>query len=345
MSASRNLLLFGTLALLLTHAAVSAEESAAPTTRSAPRFLEISPDGTVHFEPAEQEAQVPDHFRLAAHDFSYQSRPARMYSRVQMHKVTFPSPVETPVAENNTVYGEYFQPDGPGPFPACVVLHILGGDFLLAETVAQHLAQQRIAALFIKMPYYGERRGKDSPRRMISRVPAESVAGMTQAVLDIRRATAWLAQRPEIDRQRLGITGISLGGIMSALAASGEPRLGNVAVFLGGGRLADILWEKDLREAREFREQWVAAGGTQDTFRQALAPVDPATYGKLLKGRRVLMIAASHDEVIPPESARALWESIDREPELVWIDAGHYSAIRFLPRELVRLDRFFNGKR
>jgi hypothetical protein len=58
----------------------------------------------------------------------------------------------------------------------------------------------------------------------------------------------------------------------------------------------------------------------------------------------VLMIEARNDEVIPPESARALWESIGREPDLVWLDAGHYSAIRFLPQELVRLDRFFNGK-
>jgi len=28
----------------------------------------------------------------------------------------------------------------------------------------------------------------------------------------------------------------------------------------------------------------------------------------------------------------------------VWLDAGHYSAIRYLPQELVRLDKFFNGK-
>ena len=60
---------------------------------------------------------------------------------------------------------------------------------------------------------------------------------------------------------------------------------------------------------------------------------------------RVLMIAAKHDEIIPPASATALWESIGREPELVWLDAGHYSAIKYLPQELSRLDRFFNGKR
>jgi hypothetical protein len=56
------------------------------------------------------------------------------------------------------------------------------------------------------------------------------------------------------------------------------------------------------------------------------------------------MIEAKNDEVIPPTSARSLWESMGREPELVWLDAGHYTAIRFLPRELVRLDLFFNGR-
>jgi hypothetical protein len=132
---------------------------------------------------------------------------------------------------------------------------------------------------------------------------------------------------------------------MSALAAAGEPRLQNVAVVLGGGKLADVLWANEVREARDFREKWLADGGTQETFRKALEPVDPATYGHLLKGRHVLMIAAKNDEIVLPECAEALWESIGKEPQLVWLDAGHYTAIRYLPRELVRLDMFFNGRR
>lgn len=319
--------------------------SADPAEKSPPTFVKLAPAGAISFEPAEGEPLVPEPFRLETHRFNYDSKLFRGSDRVRMHKVTFPSPIATAVAENNTVHAEYFQPAGKGPFPACVVLHILGGDFLLSETVANHLAQHGIAALFVKMPYYGERRGKTSPRRMISREPQQSVEGMTQAVLDIRRATAWLASRPEVDPQRLGITGISLGGIMSALAAAGEPRLKNVAIVLGGGKLADVLWANEINEAREFREKWLAQGGTQESFRRTLAPVDPATYGHLLKGRRVLMIAAKSDEVVLPECAEALWESIGKEPRLVWLDSGHYTAIRYLPRELVRLDMFFNEAR
>src|SRR5262245_8975261 len=327
--------------LLVAFAVARADE---PASKSELEYTDVPTRGTVRFEPAQDEVQIPEHFRLTAHDFDFQSRPLLGGARLRMLRVTFPSPVTTDVAENNTVHGEYFQPAGPGPYPACVVLHILGGDFLLSETVASHLARQGVASLFIKMPYYGPRRGPNSPKRMLSEDPRETVAGMTQAVLDIRRATAWLAARDEVDEERLGITGISLGGVMSALAASGEPRLTNVAIVLGGGNFADLLWANQTDRARKFREKWLADGETRESFREVVSKIDPATHGHLLKGRRVLMIEAKNDEVIPPESARALWESIGREPDLVWLDAGHYSAIRYLPQELVRLDKFFNGK-
>lgn len=316
------------------------EKSAKP----AAEFVDVPATGQVTFTPADTEGRVPAHFKLESHNFEFKSRAMYGGEKYRMHKLTYPSPVTTDVSENNTVHGEYFQPAGQGPFPACVVLHILGGDFLLAETVASHLARNGIAALFVKMPYYGPRRGKNSSKRMISEDPRQTVIGMTQAVLDIRRATAWLAERSEVDPKRLGITGISLGGIMSALAAAGEPRLEYVAITLGGGNFAEFLWANQTDRAIAFRKQWVAEGGTRESFSEVVNQVDPMTYGHLLKGRHVMMIEAKNDEVIPPACATALWESIGREPELVWIDAGHYTAIKYLPESLVRLDNFFNGK-
>lgn len=305
-------------------------------------FAEIEETASIEFVPAESEESIPKHFRMDRHRFEADAEILRERGSLRVTKITFPSPVETAVPENNTVPAEYFQPAGAGPFPGVVVLHILGGDFPLSQTVASTLARAKVAALFVKMPYYGERRSPQSPRRMISRNPTETAAGMTQAVLDVRRAAAWLSSRPEVDTSRLGITGISLGGIMSALSAAGEPRFRKVAIYLGGGNLGDFLWKTENPEAEAFRQDWLKSGETRESFLKLLTPVDPVTHGRLLRNRDVLMVNAKNDEIIPPAATVALWESIDKKPELVWLDAGHISAAKFLPGELVRLQEFFN---
>lgn len=308
-----------------------------------PEFTDVPEAATIEFAPAANEDGVPQQFQLKPHRFESDAELLRTSGSLRSIAVTFPSPVETTVPENNTVHGEYFQPAGAGPFPAVVVLHILGGEFPLSQTVASSLARSKVAALFIKMPYYGERRSKDSPRRMISRNPRETAEGMTQAVLDIRRAAAWLSARPEVDRQRLGVTGISLGGIMSALSAAGEPRFRKVAIYLGGGKLGENLWNMPHRDAEVFRDEWIKAGESRESFLKLLEPVDPATHGRLLKDRDVLMVNAKNDEIIPTAATMALWESIGTKPELVWLDAGHITAAAYLPGEMVRLQKFFTA--
>lgn len=319
---------------------VGAANSAWPD--DARHFVDVPEQNSIEFIPADNEKLVPDRFRLKTHRFDAEAELLRDSGSMRVHTVTFPSPVETAIEENNTVHAEYFQPEGKGPYPAVVVLHILGGEFPLSQTVASALARARVSALFVKMPYYGERRKAQSSRRMISRDPRETAEGMTQAVLDVRRAAAWLSSRPEVDKQRLGVTGISLGGIMSSLSAAGEPRFRKVAIYLGGGQLAEHLWIKDHPDAEAFRREWLASGQTRESFIKALEPVDPVTHGALLKDRDVLMVAAKNDEIIPPLATIALWESIGKRPELVWLDAGHITAAKFLPGEMGRLAGFFN---
>lgn len=304
-------------------------------------YTSLPESGTVEFKITPSEKTVLQRFQMQDHQFSYNARFERLSGQVQISKVTFPSPVKTDLEENNTIHGLYFQPAGQGPFPGVVVLHILGGDFPLQQTVANALARNGVAALAIKMPYYGERRRKGHPRRMLSRDVNETVEGMTQAVLDIRQAVAWVKDRPEVDDVDLGVTGISLGGLMSALSAEAEPRIRKVGIQLAGGDLAQILWDADNPEVKGFRQEWTAKGGTRESFIETLKPIEPTTNGHLLKGRKVLMLAARKDEIFPVSSTLALWKSMGEEPELIWLeDAGHYTSLLYILRETERLSQF-----
>ena len=158
--------------------------------------------GQVDFRPAADEAKLPELFRLPASQFSFEQKPIETSSKVfSISTVTFPSSLVTPQANNNTVHCEYFQPLAPGKHPGVIVLHILGGDFPLSRLFCRSLAQHGTAALFLKMPYYGPRRQPDSPARMVSLDPEETVRGMTQAVLDVRRGDG-LARRARRNRSR-----------------------------------------------------------------------------------------------------------------------------------------------
>jgi len=330
-------------AAALTAVHARADGPVATATPARPMFVELPSEGVAQFLPAEDEKEVPARFRQEAAEFGFTAKLDRQSGTVRVHRVTFPSPVKTEVEANNTVHGHYFQPAGEGPFPGVVVLHILGGDFPLSQAIANGLARENVAALFIRMPYYGERRAPGHPRRMISRDPRETAEGMTQAVLDIRRAAAWLRSRPEVSDVDLGVTGISLGGIMSALSGGVEPRFKKVGIVLGGGNLASTLWESSNREVGDFQKEWLAKGETRESFEAILKPVDPVTYAERLRGRMVLMVNAEHDEIIPKSATLALYEAIGREPELVWLEgAGHYTAAQYLPREIERLKTFFN---
>src|SRR4051812_33265506 len=278
--------------------------------------------GTTRFLPTAAEAQVAERFRLPPADFDWNAEQISTISNnFEIWNLTFPSPVKTPDEANNTVHCEYFRCRQDGQRPAVIVLHILGGDFPLSRLFCNTLAQHGVHALFVKMPYYGPRRNPASRRRMVSPDPEETVAGMTQAVLDIRYATAWLSGRPEVDSSRLGIFGISLGGITAALAATAEPRIKNVCLLLAGGAIGQAGW--DSAEARPLREQWLAKGGTREQFVEILSVVDPVTYATANHGKRILMLNATDDEVIPRACTDALWTAFGKPP-IHWYSGGHY---------------------
>lgn len=285
--------------------------------------------GEVAFRPSKAEALVPERFRQAAADFSFEREVLRRERGYTVSAVRFASPIATPDVENNTVHAEFFAPEGAGRRPAVVVLHILGADFALSRYLSARLAQAGVSALFVKLPYYGERRPPGRKKQFLSSDIERSVLSMRQGVCDVRRAAAWLASRPEVDRDKLGVTGISLGGIVASVAAAVDPSLNRAAILLAGGDLARILWDLPEPEAARYRSLWVESGRTFADLKRLTEPFDPLTYAPRLAGKRLMMLAGTVDEVIPPASARALWLAAGKPP-IHWYDCGHYSAAGFL---------------
>jgi len=281
--------------------------------------------GTFRFTPLDAQKDVPERYRLAPKDYKFELDHRRDMPAigVTLFDLRFPSPYNSKHPENNTVHAEYYRPEGKGPFPAVVVLDITGGNQMLSRHIANHLARHGVAGLFVQMAYYGKRRPPGSKLRMFTNDIPHTTRAVTQTVLDVRIAAAWLASRPEIDPKRLGVSGTSLGSFVSALASEMEPRLGRCVVLLGGGGFVDGFAGHPI--AQPIVTGLELLGFKRDGIKKLIAPIDPITRAENLKKRRVLIMAATKDELVPPSMAKALFEASGKQ-EIVWYEAGHYTS-------------------
>jgi dienelactone hydrolase len=305
------------LALLVTLLATAIGSAAEPGTK-----------GTIDFVPLD-DAGTPERFRLGKHTFPFelQHRYDLPVSGVRVSAVRFPSPVESPHSENNTVHCEYFAPMGQANVPAVIVLDILDGAQVVSRGEAMWLAQHGVGALVVQMAYYGPRRPTKERVRLLSPDIEHSVKAITQTVLDCRRAAAWLAARPEVNAKKLGIVGTSLGSFVGGVTAAAEPRLSSACLLLGGGDLVEAFYNHP--KAAPFKAVNEFLGGSTARLKTLIEPVDPITYANLLKPKHLLLIGASRDDVVPPAAMTKLWEATGR-PKIVWLDATHVGAAAYV---------------
>lgn len=269
-------------------------------------------------------------YEVGPHDFTYTTRMIEEGDDVDVYLLDFPSPFKSPFPENNVVPAELYLPkERSGKIRAAIVLDILHGNAIVARGLSRGLASGGVAALYVPMAYYNARRPKDrAHERFIDSDPKRVADPAGQTVMDIRRAKAILAQRPEIDRDHIGITGVSLGGIIAALAAGVDGTFDRVCPILAGGDVASLTFH--TRETRVAKERLLARGIDLPKLENLLAPVEPTHFASRIDSKRCLMINAKNDEVIPKESTDKLWRSLG-EPTILWVPAGHYSAGLFLP--------------
>ena len=203
--------------------------------------------GEVKYAPPANEENVPPRFRLPANQFSFeQQRVSDEGSKVEIFRVTFPSPVKTPHEANNTVHCDIFGRRAAANVAKCRALSCC--IFLAA------IFRCRGCSLRRSLKKAARRFREDAVLWAAASgrlVAADDLADRSRG--DHRRddaggvgcapAGAWLAAQDEVDAEQLGVFGISLGGITASLVATAEPRFTKICPMLAGGDIARVTWE------------------------------------------------------------------------------------------------------
>ena len=158
-------------------------------------------------------------------------------------RLSFPSAVTTPHPENNVVRARYFpERSERGRRRAVVVLPQWNADAGGHVGLCQLLNRFGISALRLSLPYHDARMPPELRRAdyIVSANVGRTAQVCRQAVLDARRAIAWLAAQGYTS---IGILGTSLGSCLSMLTAAHEPLVRAAALNHISPYFADVIWE------------------------------------------------------------------------------------------------------
>ena len=116
---------------------------------------------------------------------------------------------------------------------------------------------------------------------------------------DDLRTVDYLASRPEVDVQRLGCVGLSLGGYRSFLLAALDPRI-KVAV--------DVGWMTSC--ASQIRRHVIHTIGFTFHIAGLYRSLDLPDLAALIAPRALLVINGAKDSLFAPEGVQAAFEKI-----------------------------------
>ena len=274
-------------------------------------------------DPAARLVEWSTH-RVANSDEFFALEPCDDYT-LDGDRLTFPSAVRTPHPENNTVHARYF-PDSSarGRRRAVVVLPQWNADAGGHVGLCKLLNRFRISALRLSLPYHDARMPPELRRAdyIVSSNVGRTMQVCRQAVLDARRAIAWLAAR---GYESVGILGTSLGSCLAMLTAAHEPRVRAAALNHVSPYFADVIWE-GLSTAHV--RQGLDGKVELDALRQIWMPISPFPYIDRVRGKRILLVYARYDLTFPLTLSKMLvaeFETRGVEPEVAVLPCGHYS--------------------
>jgi dipeptidyl aminopeptidase/acylaminoacyl peptidase len=233
-------------------------------------------------------------------------------------------PTRKPVTENPSAYGlayedvslatedglhlaAWYVPSRGGP--ALVVLHGIHGNRANDLEFVGQLVQRGYSVLIPDLRAHGDSDGE------------VSTLGYRE-VRDVRAATDYLKGRPDVDPERIGIYGPSMGAAVAIMAAAEIPEL---KVVVADSSFASVEWLVGNQfEKLEQVPGWIAPlvvtmGSLQmGVDARRIAPIEQVAR---ISPRPLMIIHGEADETFLVQNATLLAEAA-QEPKEVWIDPG-----------------------
>jgi dipeptidyl aminopeptidase/acylaminoacyl peptidase len=215
---------------------------------------------------------------------------------------------------------------------ALIMLHGLGGNRANDLDLARELVDHGYGVLVPDLRAHGDSEG------------AVCTLGVTE-VRDVRAAVRYLQEQPDVDADRIGVYGASLGGATAIMAGAEIPELRAVATYAS---FSSIEWVVRNQFSRlESVPDWLAplvVGMGSWQAGVSASDIAPVRQIRRISPRPVMIMHGQLDQFFVVENARLLFEAA-QQPKELWIDqgVGHQRQLGTDGVYLARLLRFFDN--
>lgn len=226
-------------------------------------------------------------------------------------------------SEKSTITIDYYDIKGDRTTPVILILPIMGGSNSESKFFATSFANHGYAAIIV---HRNEEQKKEADLENLELT-------LRQTIIDIRRVIDWVENQKDLDKKNIGVFGISLGGIKSALVTAIDSRIKAAVIGLAGGNIPYILVYSSEGMIREKIDPLMEKQGLkpEDLYCKLKNEIqtDPIRYARYIDARKVLMVVALFDTVMPTEKCKELIAAIGM-PERIYIVSGHYTSIFYI---------------
>jgi len=227
-------------------------------------------------------------------------------------------------ASSNIVIDYYQLRNTKTPSPVIVLLPISGGNYEIESYFARYFARHGLAVALVRRHELDDQ----------TPTPLAIESWLKQKITNNKRVLDWIQTRDELDQERIGLFGISMGGIQAALLAPLDPRIKAATFGLAAGDLPFVLahsTEKTIvrHRAKYLREHQINIVEFQNQLAKAIS-YDPILLAPYMDPKKVLIVLGMCDTVVPFAKGWELRQKLGR-PETVLVPTGHYTALLCVP--------------
>jgi pimeloyl-ACP methyl ester carboxylesterase len=216
-----------------------------------------------------------------------------------------------------------------GPRPTIIVVHgFTGSPYRFNSSFFQlpWFYRHGCDVVLAQLPFHGrrnDRTGLFDGSGLFSDGIATFSEAMLQSVTDLRVLIDYLLNT---GAERVGITGLSLGGYVTALMAGVDERLHFAVPNCAVTDLGTLL-DRWFPAAQLMRAGMILGGIDRDTHIAAMRLHSPLRFAPRLPQDRLFIVGGLADRLAPPEQSARLWQHWDR-PRLHWFPGSHILHLR-----------------